>query len=112
MADHTHLTDMKQSKKAAKDSTAEVASDSPRYPYGLDLDLDTESLAKLGIKDLPKVGTAMKVTAIGVVTAARTNERVEGKQDRNITIQMQKLSVGPAKKPTAVDAVTEGIKDA
>ena len=104
------LTDMKQSKREAK-KNHEVCSDSPRFPYGLDLDLDTESLEKLGITDLPEVGSEMIVVAVGVVTSARTNERAEGKANRNITIQLQKLEVGPLEESTAEDAISKAIKN-
>ena len=106
------LTDMKQSKKVAKGNDATVASDSPRYPYGLDLDLDTESLKKLGIGELPTVGTEMIVVGVGVVTSASTSERVEGKADRNITIQLQKLEIGNlVENKTAEAAVSKAIKE-
>ena len=84
--------------------------DAPSFAYGLDLNLNTESLGKLGIKELPKVGSEMKVRAVGVVTSASTNERTEGKLQRDITIQLQQLEVKGAKL-TAEDAVDAAVKE-
>ena len=105
-----HLVDMKRSKKDRKSDEA-VSSSHEKFPYGLSINLEDESLTKLGFKNLPKVGTKVKVVAEGVVTSVNTHERSGGKPSRNIAIQLEKMSVkGP--KSTAVDAVTEAIKDA
>lgn len=101
------LTDMKQSKKVS-----EGVLEPSRYPYGLDLDLDSDNLKKLGIKELPDVGTEMIVVGVGVVTSTHTSERVEGKADRNITIQLQKLEIGNlVENKTAEAAVSKAIKE-
>ena len=48
------LINMKQSNKS-ETGIAPAESEAPRYPYGLELRLDKESLDKLGVKTLPSV---------------------------------------------------------
>lgn len=113
MADH--LVSLKRTKKDKKQNSDEVATSSHEdFPFGLSINLDDETLGKLGITKLPKVGSDMIVAGIGVVESI--SERSDkNKKSRNVQIQLTKLSVGPLKasKPeTAVDAVTAGIKEA
>ena len=110
-----HLVDMKLTKKESK---AEVATDSkgPRYPYGLSISLDDESLKKLGFDSLPDVNDQFIVVGVGPVTSVRQSERESG-SDRSIQIQLQKLEVGPAVKggaatDSALAAVSKGVDDA
>jgi hypothetical protein len=103
------LTDMKMSKKEAKREHAIEARDEPRYPYGLTLNLDKNVLDKLGIDKLPEVGDEMIVAGIGVIESAHEHSRQSGK-DRSVSIQLQKLEVGPLKEPDAVDAVSDAIE--
>lgn len=67
------LVNMMQSAEEAKENSACCVGDSPdepRYPYGLELSLDEEALAKLGITAPPAVGTTMMITAKVIVTRA------------------------------------------
>lgn len=69
----------------------------PVYPYGLCLCLDEESLAKLGLTDLPEVGTTIHFGALGMVTSASTNmqETADGEKKpcRRVEIQVTNLAV-------------------
>ena len=57
------LVSMQLTEAEAKEESgiapATSESDLPRYPYGLCLDLDDEALQKLGITDMPAVGSTM-----------------------------------------------------
>lgn len=65
------LVSMKQSAEEAKEQSACCEpGDAPQFPYGLELSLDEEALAKLGITAPPAVGTTMMITAKVVVTRA------------------------------------------
>lgn len=102
--------------KRKKSSDCEVACESPdepRFPFGLQIDLGNDELDKLGI-ELPEAGTEFTVIGVGPVTNVRQTDNKRGK-DRSLTIQLQKLKVGPAddrKIKSAGDAVSAGIKQA
>jgi hypothetical protein len=108
---------MKRTKKDKKRNHDECAvSDQESFPYGLRLNLDDESLTKLGIKDLPGVGEAWIVVGIGKVASVSKSDN-ERRTNRDVSIQLEKLEVGPLKAgklgpETAVDAVSKAIKDA
>ena len=74
------MKSLKISAKKAKEMNEStlVGREEDRYPYGTRIDLDKDALEKLGIKNLPAVGTEMmiecKVTVIGVrESASREN---------------------------------------
>ena len=103
------LVSVKLPKRSKKDDrTLAVPSEAPRYPYGLEISLDNETLKRLGMK-LPRVGESMKVRAVGSVTAVRESERRK-KKERNVQIQLEKLEVVPSKKQTAEDAVSAAVE--
>ena len=84
------LRDMKMSASEVKESN-EVASDSPRYPWGLQLSLDDDSLDKLGI-GLPDIGESMLVVAIARVESV--SEHKNGSETtRSVSMQIEKLSL-------------------
>ncbi len=91
------LTDMKISKKEMKEKSKPsmgCCGSDERYPYGLEIRLDNESMEKLGIA-LPDVGKAVTITAKAMVTeaSARETQGDEGKR-LSCTLQIQKLKVG------------------
>tara|TARA_R100001143_G_C3360997_1_gene135673 strand:- start:6661 stop:6987 length:327 start_codon:yes stop_codon:yes gene_type:complete len=105
------LVDMKQSAAEVEKVCEAPCEDQPKYPWGLEIRLNNESLKKLGIKELPAVGTKMKVTAMGVVESARESKRRKGRSDRSVEIQIEKLHVGKASAASAEDAVDEAVSD-
>ena len=109
------LTSMKMSKKDAKEEFEVKAEDRPRFPHGLTLHLDDDSLKKLGITELPAVGDEMIVVGIGKIESSHENRRQSG-VDRSVSIQLEQLEVGSVdddeNPATAVDAVSAAIKEA
>jgi hypothetical protein len=108
---------MKRTKQDRKRNRDECAiSDQESFPYGLRISLDDESLSKLGIKELPGVGEAYIVVGVGKVSSVSENSN-ERRTNRNVSIQLEKLEVGPLKSgklgpiKTAEDAVTAAIKE-
>jgi len=94
------LKSMKMSKKEAKKMYGEsipsdVAPDSgPKYPWGLQIDLNEESLGKLGmsIEDVT-VGDEVDVTAVAMVESLRMSQHQDGSKCENITLQITKMGI-------------------
>lgn len=81
-----------------------------KYPYGLRLDLNSQSLEKLALDTLPKVGTKMTLTAEVEVVATRSSDRSNGEPEQSMELQIVKL--GLEKGTGAVAAMRAGIADA
>ena len=89
-------------KRSAKDKRKDMGEPSgieavaPDYPWGLCLNLQADELEKLGIKDLPKVGEEMTVTAKVKVTrvsqSASASPRGES-EHRNVELQVTDLGI-------------------
>ncbi|KAG2171874.1 hypothetical protein INT44_002519 [Umbelopsis vinacea] len=79
------------------------AEDQPAYPYGLSICLDDETLAKLGITELPKVGTVMQLTALVEVCSVSQYENQDG-ADNSLSLQITDMELAAgngAEKPIA-----------
>lgn len=81
-----------------------------KYPYGLSLRLDNDTLEKLGLDSLPKVGTTVRVEATAKVTSVSSNEGTQGK-NRCVELQVTKLGVGSGAQ-SMEEAAREGIEEA
>jgi hypothetical protein len=109
--------DMARSKAERKKSmdtcAVGIESEGPDYPYGLELRLENDSLDKLGMSSLPKVGKKVSITATGVVTSVSQNESSKGNghANRSVSVQIQKLAVS-TDAASAMDAMDEGIDEA
>jgi hypothetical protein len=99
------------SKKEAKEaSTAmSVPGNASRYPWGTRVELDTRSLEKLGLKELPKVGSYVTVTAYCCVTSVSESQQVDGDENRSVSLQIEEMSLAGAK-PKSGKAVGKGYK--
>lgn len=65
-----------------------------KYSYGLQLRLEDEELAKLGIESLPDVGTKVEVAAKGSVRSVSSNQYEDGeKKRRSVEIQITDLNI-------------------
>lgn len=90
------MVNMQMSAEEAKEYAScgeAVAADAPRYPYGLCVSLDDDSLAKLGITDLPKVGAKMTLTARVVVTSIGSSERQGGDAESRMELQITDMEL-------------------
>jgi hypothetical protein len=66
--------------------------DQPAYPYGLTIQLCDEVLAKLGITDLPPVGTVMQLTALVEVCSVSQYENQDGAEN-NMSLQITDMEL-------------------
>ncbi|KKK82194.1 hypothetical protein LCGC14_2805830 [marine sediment metagenome] len=84
------LRDMKLS-RSEKAEDAEIASDSPDYPYGLILNLDQDALEKLGI-ELPDVGDTFFVVAVATVRSV-SEHKSDDHTSQDVSLQIEQLSL-------------------
>ena len=89
------LTSMKlPSREPANTIVATDAPEGPRYPYGLSLQLDDDTLGKLGLS-LPTVGKSFLLQARVKVTGAMEAEHEGGTKVRNASLQIEDMGLGP-----------------
>jgi len=104
------LVDMKKTKKAITEQRS-ISVNEPEYPFGLNVDLDTESLEKLGIKENPKSGEKMTLLAKVEVTSESKNTSLKGKDRRRVSLQITEMALGPdAPKLTSGEKLYGGTK--
>lgn len=90
------LVNMQQSAEEANEKAIVEqgdATDAPRYPYGLELRLDEESLAKLGFQAPPQVGTTFVIQAKVVVSSASAYQTQGGEAEYGSCWQITDLGV-------------------
>lgn len=91
------LVDMKFTKAEAKAEAEEYSKPSldnePQYPWGLQIRLEDESLAKLGITDLPEIGAEYHLTVIAEVQSATESKMASGKTDRCVCLQITMMGI-------------------
>lgn len=101
------MPNMAMTKEEAKEygglcAAPEQGGDSgPRYPWGLQITLDDGSLEKLGITDLPPVGTVLMIQARAEVTGTRSSQQQAGDKEQRVEMQITDMEIAP---PAADDA--------
>lgn len=89
------MMDMKMPKKSKKEMMGAVTSepsDSPQYPYGLQLSLDTDALKKLSGLDNVEVGEEVEIMAMATVTSIRKEKMQDGKENNRVELQITKMN--------------------
>lgn len=86
---------MKREKKSKSEmNKATVCSmEEPQFPYGLRIRLEKEDLEKLGIKNIPQVGTAVPVYAKTVVIAVSESAAQGGEDYCSVELQITDLAL-------------------
>lgn len=98
------MVNMKMSTEVAKEWAEPTADDAPRYPYGLQLNLDDEALEKLGITQVPAVGTKMTLTAVVEVCSTSAYATQEGESEASVSLQITDMELSSGQQ--AGDAAT------
>lgn len=79
-------------KRGDKMECAPMEATAPDYPYGLCIHMDKDELDKLGIKDLPKVGTEMMIHSKVKVT--RVSQSAAEHADEQTSVDFQITDIG------------------
>lgn len=90
------LKNMKMTPKEAKEQYEPKSLDSPQYPYGLCLNLDNDSLEKLGIP-IPAVGQELSLTAKVEVTSVSQYDSKNGHKNSSISLQITDMALEKSK---------------
>ncbi len=97
------MVGMKMSARAKAEMAEPTPTDPPRYPWGLSLTLDEDSLDKLGMSALPEVGETRHLMAAVTVTSCSSNESESGKH-RSVTLQITEMALGEPPKDSSAHA--------
>jgi hypothetical protein len=87
----TTLINMELTAAEAKQEVSPEA-EAPKYPWGLCLTLDNESLKKLNIDTLPTIGTKMRIIAEVEVSAVRSYAG-QGEADTSVDLQVTDMAI-------------------
>lgn len=93
------MINMQMSKEEAKEYTNPEPADAPKYPWGLCISLDDDSLTKLGMTAPPAVGTQMQVTALVTVTSCGMNQTQGGEAESRCELQITDMELSGAARP-------------
>jgi hypothetical protein len=78
----------------------------PEYPYGLCIELDEESLGKLGVTELPKVGATMTITAKVFVKTTSAYTNMDEGEEKRVQLQITDMEIAaPTKSKSAANAL-------
>lgn len=84
------LVSMKLEKKERAEYRPSLAEDGPLYPWGLNLNLDDETIKKLGLEALPEAGEQMLLVAKVKVTGTSSNDSADGKR-QSVSLQITEM---------------------
>ena len=87
-------------KNYAPSSLTGGEADGPQYPYGLELMLDDDTLAKLEVDELPTVGTVMTLIARVEVRSISSNEGPDKQRRQSMSLQITDACLEDGAPPT------------
>lgn len=90
------MIDLKLSKKEKRQLTGTspvaVGSNGPEYPFGTEINLETDQIKKLSL-DEAEPGDMVRIEAIGKVIRLNINEKDKSQVTKSLSIQMQKMGI-------------------
>ncbi len=95
---------MSKEKETKGTEAAMPEMEQPKYPYGLQITLNDESIETLGMTVMPAVGATMTLTAKVKVTGVHINEVLKDEDstpERRIELQITDMELGEGKKDIA-----------
>ena len=93
----------KETKAMAEPSLVGGEKDAPRYPWGLSLNLDDDTLDKLKLSPLPKVGEKRLLIAQVEVTSVSSNQGPGKEKRESVALQITECCLEPATQRQAVE---------
>lgn len=89
------MVNMKMNASERKEyDSPELSSEQSEYPYGLCIRLDDDALKKLGMTELPAVGTEVMVMAKAFVKSTSAYARNGEDGHRDVELQMTDIELG------------------
>ena len=90
----TSMMDMKSMMKSPEVAKETSLEEKARYPYGLELSLEDDSLTKLGIDCADcEIGEKVIIRAVAEITSISQNSSNSGEENRTMRLQIQKLNL-------------------
>lgn len=86
------MINMKETRKPDTLLSECCSTDQPEYPYGLCLSLNSDTLDRLGMTELPEIGTVLTLHARVEVTSVSQYERADGK-NRDVSLQITDMDL-------------------
>lgn len=89
--------------KADAEEEASCSAEPPKYPYGLSLSLNDETLERLGMSTMPTVGSQVMLSALATVVTVSERQTQETKEagepvesvEKYVELQITALDVTP-----------------
>jgi hypothetical protein len=89
----TNMTSMKLDPKG-EDAMETALVDKREYPYGLEISLSSEDLAKLG-QGMPAVGAELMLHACVKVTRTSSYQEADGEAEGSVSLQITDMALAP-----------------
>ena len=87
------LINMKKSEGEKKEESMPSVMDRESYPYGLKVHINEECFEKLGLGEVPKVGTKMMMLAVVEVTDIHKSEKGDDKAYYSMGLQITDMAL-------------------
>lgn len=88
------MKSMKLSKSENGGNEVALSSPEMKYPYGLRLELNDETMKKLGLEKLPEVGEKLELHAKVVVERVSQSDTKEGGKRQDMSLQITDMCFG------------------